>query len=34
MERGKAKVNGRPKTMSPKAGLNKGRYDKGGKIKK
>lgn len=29
-----AKKAGRPKPMSPKAGLKKGRYGKGGKLKK
>ena len=29
-----AKKIGRPKPMSPKAGLKKGRYGKGGKLKK
>ena len=34
MSRGRTKGNGRPKPMSPKAGLKRGRYDKGGKLKK
>ena len=29
-----AKRIGRPKPMSPKAGIKKGRYGKGGKLKK
>lgn len=29
-----AKKIGRPKPMSPKAGVKKGRYGKGGKLKK
>lgn len=29
-----AKKTGRPKPMSPKAGLKSGRYGKGGKLKK
>lgn len=29
-----AKKTGRPKPMSPKAGVKKGRYGKGGKLKK
>ena len=29
-----AKKIGRPKPMSPKAGIKKGRYGKGGKLKK
>ena len=35
MAKGKAaKSNNRPKPMTPKAGIKKGRYDYGGKIKK
>lgn len=29
-----AKKRGRPQPMSPKAGIKKGRYGKGGKLKK
>jgi hypothetical protein len=32
--KGTARKPGRPKPMSPKAGLKKKRYDKGGAIKK
>ncbi len=35
MARGKAsRSKGRPKPMTPKAGVKKGRYDNGGKLKK
>lgn len=33
MARGRAKGDGRPKPMSPKAGIKRTRYGRGGKLK-